>query len=110
MTEGALPLPPQRLGHDLFAALAVLGIGYAGVAAERSLEAVRRMPGHAPAAWPHRKLAPVLGVIRHVGRLVDLLDLGGVLHHKAVRFDEIGEHVVARTVAADGHFAVEARG
>src|SRR6266404_2510572 len=29
MTEGALPLPPQRLGHDLFAALAVLGIGHA---------------------------------------------------------------------------------
>ncbi len=44
------------------------------------------------------------GVVRHVGRLVDLLDLGGVFDHEAVGLDEIGEHVVARPVAADAPF------
>src|SRR5215813_8430548 len=97
--SGDVPLPPQRLCHDLFAALAVLRIGHAGVAAESRLEAVGRMPRHAPSARPHRKLAPVLGVVRHVGRLVDLLDLGGVFDHEAIGLDEIGKHVVARAVA-----------
>src|SRR5437867_3794862 len=107
-TRSPEALPPQRLRHDLLAALAVLGIGHAGVAAEGGLEAVRRMSGHAPAARAHRELAPVFGVVGHVGRLVDLLDLGGVFHHEAVRLDEIGEHIVARAVAADAPFAVEA--
>src|SRR6185295_9198834 len=101
-------LAPQLLRHDLFAALAVLRVGDADVAAHGGAQAVRGMAAHAPAARPAGKIGPVVGVVRHESRLVDLLDLGRVLNDEAVRLDEIGKHVVARPVAADAPLDVEA--
>src|SRR5688572_18606427 len=103
-------LPPERLGHDLLAALAGLRIGDAQVAGGRSPEPVGRVARHVPAAGAAGEAAPILGVLRDVGRLVDLLDLGRVLHHEAVRLDEIGEHVVARAVPAQAPLDVETAG
>src|SRR5262245_62880280 len=66
------------------------------------------MPGHVPATWAAGEFGPVLGGIGHVGRLVDLLHLGGVFGDEAVRLDEIGEDVVAGAVSADAPLDVEA--
>src|SRR5215469_18683457 len=76
------PSPPQRLGHDLLAALAVGGVGGTKVAPEGGAQAVRGMAGEAPAARALGKLGPVFGVVRLVVGFVDLLNLGGVLGHE----------------------------
>jgi len=65
------------------------------------------MAGHAPAARPHWEVAPILRIVGLEIGLVDLLDLGRVFGDEAVGLDEIGEHVVARPVAADAPFDVE---
>src|SRR5262249_48219940 len=101
-------LPAERLRHDFFAALAVVRIGNAGVATPRGAQPVRRQSAHAPAARTAGEARPVFGVVRDVGGLVDLLDLGGIFDHKAVRLDEIREYVVAWAVAADAPLDVEA--
>ncbi len=53
-------------------------------------------------------LLPVGGILRHVGGVIELVELGGVFGHEAVRLDEIGEHVAARSVPADAPLDVEA--
>src|SRR5262249_36486542 len=96
-------LPPERARHHVFATqIRVLTLRRGeNLAAHGGAQAVRRMTGHIPAAWTAGEFGPVLGRVRHVGRLVDLLHLGGVFGDEAVRLDEIGEDIVARPVAAD---------
>ncbi len=70
--------------------------------------AVRRHAGGAPAVRPRRHLLPIVGPLRHMGRVIELIELGGVLGHEAVRLDEVREHVIAGTVAPHAPFDVEA--
>src|SRR5436190_20632922 len=86
-----LASPPERARHDLLAALTGLLVGDAEVTGESGFQAIGGVAGHAPATRPPGEFAPVLRVVRDVGRLVDLLDLGGVFDHETVRLDEIGE-------------------
>src|SRR5262245_34432855 len=89
----------ERARHDLLAPQVLVRArnlhAFEQLARHRGLEAVRRVPGHVPAARATGEVAPVLGGVGHVGRLVDLLHLGGVLGDEAVRLDEVGEDVVA---------------
>src|SRR5215204_5919863 len=99
------PLSSERPRHHFLAAQILL---LEQLARHRRFEAVGRMARHVPAARPAGEVAPVLGRVRHVGRLVHLLHLGRVFGDEAVRLDEISEDVVARAVAADAPLDVEA--
>src|SRR5215471_15998632 len=77
-TENALP--PELARHHVLAAQVFVAAFRRGenLAAHGGAQAIRRMPGHVPAAWTAGEFGPVLGRVGHIGRLVDLLHLGGV--------------------------------
>src|ERR1700724_2615280 len=69
--------------------------------AHRNAHPVRRHARGTPSVRHGHDLLPVGGILRHVGRIINLVELGGVFGHEAVGLDEIGKHVVAGTVPAD---------
>src|SRR5262245_12337471 len=69
--------------------------------------AVRRRPGDSPAVGIRHDLLPVVGTLGDVRGVIELVELGGVFGDEAVRLDEIGEYVAARSVAADPPLDVE---
>src|SRR5215510_12366390 len=94
----------ERAGHHLFTAL-VLRLHQGARHGVTRLR--RRRTSHVPATRPDVQIVPPFGIVRHVS-VVYLLHFGGVLDHKAIRLDEVREHIVAGTMPANTPSDVEA--
>src|SRR5262249_42687721 len=97
----------QLAADDVFAAHVALVLAHVERARHGGPHAVRRSTRSSPAVRHRHDLLPIVRTLRDIRCVVDLVEFGRVLRDKAIRLDEVREHVAARPVAADPPFDVK---